>query len=241
VVCAPTSPLAWICEIGTSKKNDPDRETMIANRDSKDLIRNRTLKKFLRGDSDEEEDADPRRRQSSKQPTNNPETFRPNPPSRSALEINPVINKYHNGKELDTSSFAIYGSPAGGPGSQTVTGEARVVAPNVSRLSPNSAVEIRLVSSEQSVAVLCSVDVLKMRSTFFHDVLNEQERKHGFADISQSGRMDSELMGAAGILWRDPITVPEQTPFDAAAFLESLHEGRALFRGDWNYCWAKLR
>jgi hypothetical protein len=35
--------------------------------------------------------------------------------------------------------------------------------------------------------------------------------------------------------------VPESSPFEAAAYLESLHEGRALFRGDWNLCWARLR
>jgi hypothetical protein len=29
-------------------------------------------------------------------------------------------------------------------------------------------------------------------------------------------------------------------PYEAAAYLESLHEGRALFRGEWNFCWARL-
>jgi hypothetical protein len=41
-------------------------------------------------------------------------------------------------------------------------------------------------------------------------------------------------------IWRDPITIPEISPFEAAAFLESLHEGRSLFKGEWNCCWARL-
>lgn len=113
-------------------------------------------------------------------------------------------------------------------------GEARIVAPNVSKLSPHSAVEVRLQSSTECVAILCSVDVLKMRSGFFHDVLTEQEsskdtRGEEFQDLNPN------------ILWRTPIVVPEVSPFEAAAYLESLHEGRALFRGEWNFCWARLR
>lgn len=50
----------------------------------------------------------------------------------------------------------------GNAGSETGQ-EARIVAPNVSKLSPNSAVEVRLQSPSECVAVLCSVDVLKMR------------------------------------------------------------------------------
>lgn len=40
---------------------------------------------------------------------------------------------------------------------------------------------------------------------------------------------------------RDPIILNEYSPFEAAAFLESLHEGRTLFKGEWNMCWARLR
>ncbi|KAJ1399914.1 hypothetical protein B484DRAFT_483966, partial [Ochromonadaceae sp. CCMP2298] len=108
-------------------------------------------------------------------------------------------------------------------------GEARVVAPNVSKLSPHSAVEVRLHSLTDCVAVLCSVDVLKMRSGFFHDVLCEQEKNRAEASTFNPN-----------VLWRSPIVVPEGSPFEAAAYLESLHEGRALFGGEWNYCWARL-
>lgn len=45
---------------------------------------------------------------------------------------------------------------------------------------------------------------------------------------------------SSAIIWREPITVFENLPYEAAAYLESLHEGRALFRGEWNFCWARL-
>lgn len=127
-----------------------------------------------------------------------------------------------------------------------LTGEARIVAPNVSKLSPHSAVEVRLQSNSESVAVLCSVDVLKMRSGFFHDVLNEQEKNNGgpppnIHTRNANNTTTNHSPPHNNILWREPIIIPEKTPFEAAAFLESLHEGRALFRGEWNYCWARLR
>ena len=115
-------------------------------------------------------------------------------------------------------------------GLRPLQGEARIVAPNVSKLSPFSAVEVRLESSNECVSVLCSVDVLKMRSGYFHDILSEQEKIISPANALQGN-----------ILWRDAITISEKSPFEAAAFLESLHEGRVLFRGEWNYCWARLR
>jgi hypothetical protein len=115
-------------------------------------------------------------------------------------------------------------------GLRPLQGEARIVAPNVSKLSPFSAVEVRLETGNECVAVLCSVDVLKMRSGFFHDILSEQEKSCSPANALQGQ-----------VLWRDPIIIVEQSPFEAAAFLESLHEGRVLFRGEWNYCWARLR
>jgi hypothetical protein len=50
------------------------------------------------------------------------------------------------------------------------TSEARIIAPNVDKLSPISVVEIRLQSVDECVAILCSVDVLKMRSIFYREV-----------------------------------------------------------------------
>ena len=55
------------------------------------------------------------------------------------------------------------GASGGTEVSNNTNTEARIVAPNVSKLSPHSAVEVRLQSTTECVAVLCSVDVLKMR------------------------------------------------------------------------------
>jgi hypothetical protein len=118
-------------------------------------------------------------------------------------------------------------SNAGNP--SMVPDEPRIIAPNVSKLSPRSVVEIRLQSTNECVAILCSVDVLKMRSSFFYDVLNEQE----------DGR--THTSGDQNDVWREPLVIPEISPFEAAAFLESLHEGRAVFKGDWVYSWVRLR
>eukprot|EP01035_Chromulina_nebulosa_P028385 gene28385-37467_t len=122
------------------------------------------------------------------------------------------------------------GASGGTEVSNNTNTEARIVAPNVSKLSPHSAVEVRLQSTTECVAVLCSVDVLKMRSGYFHDVLSEQEKEK-----SRQSKPSS-----SAIIWREPITVFESLPYEAAAYLESLHEGRALFRGEWNFCWARL-
>ena len=104
--------------------------------------------------------------------------------------------------------------------------EPRILAPNVSKLAPSSVVEIRLQSLSECVSILCSVDVLKMRSVFFHEVLNEQEEQ-------------VRNVTSANEIWREPLVIPELSPFEAAAFLESLHESRPLFKGDWNLCWAR--
>lgn len=113
--------------------------------------------------------------------------------------------------------------------STMIPDEPRIIAPNVSKLSPRSVVEIRLQSTNECVAILCSVDVLKMRSSFFYEVLNEQEDNRAYGSREQHD------------IWRHPLLIPETSPFEAAAFLESLHEGRSVFKGDWVYCWARLR
>lgn len=135
-----------------------------------------------------------------------------------------------------------FGNSAGMQGSQPPVkpymGESRIVAPNVSKLSPNSAVEVRLQSSTDSVIILCAVDVLKMRSGYFHNLLTEQETQA----LSQSSASTTMTIATQPhVLWRDSIALVEPSPFEAAAFLESLHEGRAILRGEWNYCWTRLR
>ena len=99
-----------------------------------------------------------------------------------------------------------------------VNQEPRIVAPNVEKLSPTSVVEIRLLSLTECVAVLCSVDVLKMRSGFFHQVLIDQEKnvnnsntRANTATTHTSVSRDSQSTNG---IWRDPITVPENSPFE---------------------------
>lgn len=69
-----------------------------------------------------------------------------------------------------------------------------------------------------------------MRSGFFFQILAEQEKSQGSTSLSNNST-----------IWREPVTIPEISPFEAAAFLESLHEGRSLFKGEWSSCWARLR
>lgn len=52
----------------------------------------------------------------------------------------------------------------------TVDDEPRIIAPNVDKISPVSVVEVRLQSIRECVTILCSVDVLKMKSVFFYEV-----------------------------------------------------------------------
>jgi hypothetical protein len=85
------------------------------------------------------------------------------------------------------------------------------------------------------VSVLCSVDILKMKSTFFYDILSQQEKDAATTPNNIHKNTNPTKQ------WRDPIIMPEASPFEAAAFLESLHEGRALFKGEWNLTWARLR
>ena len=63
-----------------------------------------------------------------------------------------------------------------------------------------------------------------MRSGFFGEILDAQEKELSFANRN---------------IWRDPVTIPEAFPFEAAAFLESLHEGRTLFQEEWNFTWCR--
>ncbi len=52
----------------------------------------------------------------------------------------------------------------------------KIVAPNVAKLSQSSIVEINLKSNAEDVIVVCSVDILKMKSLYFQSLLLEQEK-----------------------------------------------------------------
>ena len=86
-------------------------------------------------------------------------------------------------------------------------------------------------------------DVARVRQSF-EDLSEQEATTPQIAECQQQGN-NSRSEGLhelnPNMLWRQPIVVPENSPFEAAAYLESLHEGRALFRGEWNLCWARLR
>lgn len=105
----------------------------------------------------------------------------------------------------------------------------RIIAPNVAKLSAHSTVEIILNSNIEDAVILCSADVLKMRSQYFETILLEQEK------LSSSPTTPSNTM------WRSAIVIEEPSPYEGAAFLESIHEGKGLYCGEWNLCWARLR
>ena len=92
----------------------------------------------------------------------------------SVLTVNSIGSAANSSQRPNTRTYlqAQSNMSQGGPGtgasagteiSNSMNTEARIVAPNVSKLSPHSAVEVRLQSDAECVAVLCSVDVLKMR------------------------------------------------------------------------------
>jgi hypothetical protein len=77
---------------------------------------------------------------------------------------------------------------------KNLVNEPRIVAPNVAKLSPRSAVEIKLQSECESVTILCSTDVLKMSSLFFENALNEQDEDEFYKSHDNTND-----------IWREPI------------------------------------
>lgn len=117
-----------------------------------------------------------------------------------------------------------------------------IVAPNVGRLSKSSTIVIELISSTgEKIAVQCSVDVLKMRSEFFHDLLRDQESDDCSDQSTTNSFMTSERGDNNSRGNNRSLSIPEQSPFEAAAYLESLHDGRSCIKTEWSYCWARLR
>lgn len=102
----------------------------------------------------------------------------------------------------------------------------RIIAPNVEKLPAHSVVEIVL-QGDEVVSVLCSVDTLKMRSEYFFEHLSALERK-------------SDEQSSIGTV---PLVIEDPSPYEAAAYLESMHDGgKSLsMRGSWSYHFARLR
>ena len=65
----------------------------------------------------------------------------------------------------------------------------RIIAPNVSKLSPSSVVAVKIKSQHEEATVMCSVDVLKMRSGYFLQLLERQERARTAALFAADKRL----------------------------------------------------
>lgn len=156
-----------------------------------------------------------------------------------------------------------------------------LIAPYVSKLPNHSIVRLVLEAQFNSVEILCSIDVLKMKSEFFHHLFSRPTQN----DTQQSSHSLHLLRGGGGERWENSngediendgstplmqpdhpnhdcsddqqtdcggsssrgevvvvtVKIEEDYTFDAVAYLESLHDGRVLFKGEWNPCWARLR
>lgn len=117
-----------------------------------------------------------------------------------------------------------------------------IIAPNIDRLSTKSVVLINLKATLGQQAILCSIDILKMKSTYFHELLNDESNVRNCSINSKISQCESPIH-SLDIPCNNSINIniDEDYPFDAIAFLESLHDTRILFKGDWNSCWAVLR
>ncbi len=88
-----------------------------------------------------------------------------------------------------------------------------------------------VIQGDEMVSVLASTDVLKMRSAFFFDLITAKERK------------DDNDASSTTSAFRPPIFIEDPSPYECAAYLESLHEGKPPppVDGEWSYNWARLR
>lgn len=89
----------------------------------------------------------------------------------------------------------------------------KIMAPNVGKLSLSSCVEVHIKqndseSHDETIKVLCSVDVLKMRSSVFQDILVLEEKNRNVA---------SQIPVHSP--WRSPIKIQQDHPHDAASFV----------------------
>ena len=84
-----------------------------------------------------------------------------------------------------------------------------------------------LLQGEEVVSVMCSVDTLKMRSEYFYEQLSALEHKND----------EQSAIGTS------PLIIDDPSPYEAAAYLESMHDGGKAMpgRGAWSYHFARLR
>ena len=170
----PMSPTAWMCEVTGKKVSQLCRPFMSGNsnvqmgkEDSSHLKksmhpdnsdtsvaswRERASKSFLSNHHSEDEDSEDEALKGE---------------SRSAIKANSSARSMIY--DINLKNIV---SPISSKDADIENEEPRIIAPNVDKISPISVVEVRLQSIGECVAILCSVDVLKMRSVFFYEVIN---------------------------------------------------------------------
>jgi hypothetical protein len=136
-----------------------------------------------------------------------------------------------------TGNNGINASPTGdqSPLALSPLGVPRIIAPNVGKLNVTSIVEVRLQSITETTPILCSVDVLKMRSAYLHGLLNVKP-----SEAPTTGSPGSPAPNANGRRKRT-LTVQTASSSEALALLSSLHGGKHLYRPEWNLHWVRLR
>lgn len=77
------------------------------------------------------------------------------------------------------------------------------------------------------ISLTNNISWISRRSGYFLEILAQRDnkRQQGNTNVNESNSL---------------VIIQEESPFEAAAFLESLHEGRSAFKGEWNICWARL-
>lgn len=172
------------------------------------------------------------------------------PPMISQQVAHPLPNTPHDQASIMSTNSHSHSQSLTSSSSSTN----RIIAPNVSKLSPSSVVAIKIKSQHEEATVMCSVDVLKMRSGYFLQLLERQERTRTTTMLSpptpaahgQQSQQQVQIQPPLDTmsschLWRERLETEDASPFEAAAFLESLHESRTAYAGEWNQCWARLR
>jgi len=142
-----------------------------------------------------------------------------------------------------------------------------LMAPYVDKLPAPSVVRVILSAAANSMEIYCSIDVLKMKSGLFLRRLTggctaTEDGDDGCRDGghwgNRVGDSNDEVTPTIQPIYPDQdgecdrprfpgevavmaVKLDEEFAFDAVAYLESLHDGRVLFKGEWNACWARLR
>lgn len=173
-VKGPMSPTAWMCEVTGKKVSQLCRPFMSGNSNVQmGKEDNSYVKKSLRPDNSDTSVASWRERASKSFLSNHNSEDEDSEDEILKGESRVGIKASSSVRSMayDMSLKNII-SPMSSKDVDIENEEPRIIAPNVDKISPISVVEVRLQSIGECVAILCSVDVLKMRSVFFYEVKN---------------------------------------------------------------------